>query len=113
MKPWYLKTSRQAEVERFERWLEAEYDVIITWDFSPRGAIGNRPRALATAWASPNLWCDVPTGSWASSGELIETQDGAGELKARLRILTLLMNDLQMCRAYGLEECELFVPAAR
>ena len=95
-------------VEQFAREIETEYDVALSWEYSARPEISASPRALATCTAYPLAWSDLPMGRWFVSGEIITTAKGVGELKAHLKILSTLMMDLQMCRSYGVKECEYF-----
>lgn len=101
---------REEAVNQFAREVEAEYDVVLSWEYSARGEMNGRPRALATATAYPLAWSELPLGRWAASGEIVQTSTGSRELKAHLELISRLMVDLQIARAYGVAECEHFIP---
>ena len=104
---------RHDQVEIFSRQVEAEYDVSLTWSYSPRDEWQGHPRALATLTAQPLAWSDLPMGRWVLSLEIIQTPTGAREVAAHLAAVSKLMVDLQMARSYGTSECEHFVPLVR
>lgn len=104
---------RHDSVNQFVAEVEAEYDVAINWEYSARGEVNGRSRALATCKAFPLAWSELPVGAWAVSGEIISTTTGASELQAHLRLVSQLMIDLQMARAFGPAECLHFVPLPR
>lgn len=104
---------RHDQVERFSRQVEADYDVSLTWEYSPRGEQNGKARALATLKAEPLAWSDLPVGRWFVSLEIIQTSTGAREVSAHLLAVSKIMVDLQMARSYGVSECEHFVPLVK
>jgi hypothetical protein len=107
------KQAREDTIQQHLREIEGEYDVEIEWSYRQKGEIDGRNRSTVTATAIPLAWSWLPRGSWAVSGEVIQTALGASEMRAHLEVLCRLCLDLQMTRSFGVTESLYFIrPAA-
>lgn len=100
------RDDRRAELQRFQYWLETEYEVMTDWSYSPRGMLGQHARAVATITAYSTDPEYALEGRWELSGEIVMDGKGTKELQAHMLLLSKLMLDLQLFRMYGTQECE-------